>query len=127
VALLRSARFRWAAGAIVALLLAGVLGYALGHRDHGVDFRIDTGLALAAPSGGTAYLGSAQRSNRVPTGFAYLLPARVPWIDANGSTNDGSQRPPCLPYFHAVRVQMETVKFPIGAGVYQGTVLWVRC
>jgi hypothetical protein len=63
---------------------------------------------------------------RAPTGFAYLLPARVPWIDATGSIDDGSQRPVCLPYYHAVRVGMETVKFPI-AGGYQGTVLWVRC
>ncbi|MGA9856918.1 MAG: hypothetical protein WBQ18_03595 [Solirubrobacteraceae bacterium] len=122
---LLSARFRWA-GAIVALLLAGVVGYTLGHSDHGAEFHTDTGLAYAGPNGGTAYLGRAQRPNRAPTGFAYLLPARVPWVDANGTINDGDRRPVCLPYYHAVRVRMETVKFPI-AGGYQGTVLWVRC
>jgi hypothetical protein len=103
-----------------------VVGYAFGHRDHGPEFRIGTGPAYASPTGGTAYLGSAQRPNRAPTGFACLLPASVPWIDANGSIDDGSQPPVCLPYYHAVRVGMETVKFPI-AGGYQGTMLWVRC
>ncbi|MHB8694305.1 MAG: hypothetical protein ACYDHH_23950 [Solirubrobacteraceae bacterium] len=116
-------------GVFAALVVAvGALGYAIGHGNRGSVFTVEPGLVYATPTGGTAYLGANQPLNRQPRGFAYSYPgSNVPWVDANGTVNEGSPRPSCVPYYHAVRVKsMEAVKFPI-AGGYQGTVLWVRC
>jgi hypothetical protein len=112
----------------VALVVAvGALGYVVGHSNRGSVFTVEPGLVYATPTEGTAYLGANQPLNRQPTGFAYFLPPDVHWIDANGTVQEGSNRPPCVPYYHAVRVKsMEAVIFPIG-GLYEGTVLWVHC
>ncbi len=116
-----------AIGVVPLVVVAGVLGYVIGHHNRGSVFTVDSGIVSATPSEGTAYLGANEPFNRQPTGFAYEIPANVAWIDANGAIHEGSQRPPCVPYYHAVRVKsMEAVIFPIG-GAYIGTVLWVRC
>jgi hypothetical protein len=114
--------------AAIALVVAtGALGYVIGHSNRGSVFTVDSGIVHAAPSGGTAYLGANEPLNREPTGFAYAFPAAVTWIDADGTIHDGSQRPPCAPYYRVVRVKrMEAVIFPTEGG-YQGTVLWVHC
>jgi hypothetical protein len=116
-----------AVGVVSLVAAAGVLGYVIGHGNRGSAFTVDSGTVYATPSSGTAYLGANEPLNRQPTGFAYECPAKVAWIDANGTIQEGSQHPPCVPYQHAVRVRsMEAVKFPIGDG-YQGTVFWVHC
>lgn len=112
--------------AVLALGLAGAVGFALGHSNRPPAFVVSMGVALASPSGGTAYLGANERINRAPTGFAYSLPPNVPWVDREGTLHEGSSRPSCLPYYHAERVKMEAVQFPIASGT-QGTVLWVQC
>ncbi len=90
-------------------------------------FTVKPGIVYTTPTGGTAYLGAHQPLDRQPRGFAYAFPANAGWIDANGTTQDGSNRPPCVPYYHAVRVKsMEAVIYPIG-DTYEGTVLWVHC
>lgn len=118
----------WAmsAAVIVAVLLAASLGYIPGHSSGRNVFSVDAGIAYSAPDAGTAYLG-AQKLNRAPTGFAYALPAYVPWIDQTGTLHEGSHAS-CLPYYKAVHVvRMETVQYPIADGSHQGTVLWVQC
>lgn len=116
-----------AVGVVALVVAAGAVGYAIGHRNRASIFTVDSGVVDAAPSGGTAYLGANEALNRQPTGFAYEFPANLVWIDATGTIHEGSTHPPCVPYYHAVRVKsMEAVMFPIRGG-YQGTVLWVHC
>jgi hypothetical protein len=116
-------------GVAALVVAAGALGYVIGHRTPASVFTVEPGLVYATPTGGTAYLGANQPLNRQPRGFAYAYPANpVPWVDANGTTHEGSARPSCVPYYHAVRVKsMEAVIFPIAGGGRQGTVLWVHC
>jgi hypothetical protein len=112
--------------AIALFLGVGVLGYFLGHR-HRAVFMVGPGIVYATPSEGTAYLGAHQPLNREATGFAYAYPPTEMWIGADGSENQGS-RPPCVPYYHPVRVKnMEVVQVPLPGGGYTGTVLWVQC
>lgn len=120
-------RMRLAAGAAALLVAAGALGYVLGQSSHNREFTTGPGLVITSSTGGTAYLGANQRPDRPPKGFAYVVPAYVPWVDANGTVHEGGERPPCLRHDRTARVpEMEVVTFPI-AGAYQGTVLWIRC
>ena len=58
----------------------------------------------ATPTECKAYLGANQPLNRQPTGFAYFVPPTVAWINANGTIQEGGQRPPCVPYYrHQLR------------------------
>lgn len=111
---------------VVALFVAGVVGYVIGHQNRGPTFRVASGIVYATPTGGTAYLGPHQPLNRAPKGFAYFFPPSLASITPTGAITDG-QRPQCVPYYHAVRIKkMEAVLYPI-AGGYQGTILWVQC
>jgi hypothetical protein len=112
---------------VVLVVVAGAIGYIIGHGDRGPAFTVGPGIVYAGPTEGTAYLGADERLNRPPTGFAYSFPPGLPWIDANGSMHEGS-RPSCVPYYHAVRVnRMEAVVYPIEGGGSMGTVVWVQC
>lgn len=116
-----------AVGVLVLMLAAGVTGWAVGH-DHSSSshFKVAPGIAYAAPSGGTAYLGANQPLSGQPTGFAYSVPPVMSWDDANGTINDG--HPACMPYYHAVHVKrMEAVIYPLPDGGSTGSVVWVQC
>ncbi len=121
----------WVATAAALLLLVGEAGFLVGRDDgrhSGSDvFRVSPGIADASPGGGTAYVDPGEPLNHQPYGFAYELPANVTWVDDNGNTHQGGE-PPCLPYYHAVRVrEIGAVQFSAGGGATTGTVLWVRC
>jgi hypothetical protein len=116
-----------AIGVVAAVIAACALGYVVGHSKRGSGFTVGPGIVYATPSEGTAYLGAHEPLNRQPTGFAYLFPRGLTWIDANGSVHQGS-RPPCVPYYHAVHVKsMEAVMYTIAGGGSMGTVVWVQC
>jgi hypothetical protein len=113
--------------AAVVVVGAGAIGYVIGHHDRGSVFTVGPGIVYATPTEGTAYLGADQPLNREPHGFAYFFPPTVASISPIGAVDAGGSRPPCVPYYHAVRVKrMEVVKYPIG-GAYEGTVVWVQC
>jgi hypothetical protein len=118
--------FAFACAAIVGLVIAGVVGYLIGHGDRSSVFKVGPGLVYVTRSEGTAYLGPNQPLHSSPRGFAYGISPDIPWIDASGVSHEGDHAS-CLPYDHASRVKrMETVQYPIG-NAYQGLVLWVQC
>lgn len=112
---------------VVALVVAGALGYLLGHGNRSSVFKVGAGLVYATPNEGTAYLGANEPLNRQPTGFAYSFPPDITWTDATGAIHQGG-RPSCVPYDHPVHVQsMEAVMYPIETGGSMGTIVWVKC
>ena len=113
------------AGVLGLILVAGVVGWVIGRSNRSSRLTVEAGIVYATPSGGTAYLGAGQPLNRQPTGFAYYFGRGTPWIDVNDATHTGGQRPPCVPYYHAVRVKrMEAVFDPVSG---TGSIMWVQC
>ena len=66
---------------VVALVVAGALGYLIGHGNRSSVFKVGAGLVYATPNEGTAYLGANEPLNRQPTGFAYSFPPDITWTD----------------------------------------------
>jgi hypothetical protein len=123
---LAGSRITLAVGVVALVVVAGALGYIIGHGNRGSVVTVGPGIVYATPSG-TAYLGANEPLNRQPTGFAYLFPPSLTWIDANNSIPQGS-RPSCAPDYHAVHVKsMEAVRYPIADGGSMATVVWVQC
>ncbi len=109
------------------VVLVGVGGFVIGRHWQTSNVITSPGIAYSSPGGGTAYLGADQPLDRPPSGFAYLMPADLTWIDSAGTIHDSSH-PSCLPYYHADRVpSMEVTKVPLGGGGYTGTVILVTC
>ncbi len=98
------------------LLVAGVIGYVIGHGSSRT-ITVRTGTVYETSNEGTANAD----------GFNYRLPApaNISWVDSEGTIHDGIQ-PPCIHLGKASRVVFATVTYPV-AGATQGTVLWVRC
>ncbi len=120
-------RITLALGVVALVVVAGALGYMIGHANRGSVFTVGPGIVYAGPSEGTAYIGANEPLNRQPTGFAYSFNPGLVWVDANNDVHQGG-RPSCVPYYHAVHVRsMEAVRYPIGGGGYMGTVVWVHC
>jgi hypothetical protein len=118
-------RIVWVAGGLGLILVAGVVGWVIGRSNRSSRLTVEAGIVYATPSAGTAYLGASQPLNRQPTGFAYYFGPGTPWVDVNGAIHTGGQRPPCVPYYHAVRVKkMEAVFDPVSG---TGSILWVQC